>query len=279
MKIDDQTLNYTNCPLCNSSRSKFVFKRINNSSIVRCLDCSLHYMNPMYSEEELNKLYVNSNYFENYGNLDKYFNYNEFAKQNKKSHFFYRLNLLKKYLQEGTMLDIGSGFGDFLDFVSRNSTYRIKGLEINSGARNISKKRFPDILIYNDYVENLKLTEKFNIVSFFAVLEHIRNPHFFIEEIKKILVEKGIIYVSVPNINTYYFLRTKWADYSISLEHLIFYSPKTLTKLMDKHGFELLMMKTKKFDLRNQPIHYRIIHSALPLFNAGKELEAIFRLR
>lgn len=269
-----------NCPVCNNSKFKKIFERDNNTTIVKCKECSLHYMNPIYSDKELDKFYVESDYFNVYGeNIDGLLKYNLNATSNKDSHYFYRLNLIRKFLSKGSkVLEIGSSFGDFTNFLQKND-YDAYGLEINHQARKISNDRFPSLFVYDKYLDKIDENAKFDLIVFYAVLEHITDPIAFIQSVKNRLNEGGFVYISVPNINTYYFLRNKWADISTSLEHVVFYNGETLTNLMNKFGFEKKIIATKKFDLKNQPIHYRIVHYLLQFIGAGKELEAIYQLK
>jgi SAM-dependent methyltransferase len=48
-----------------------------------------------------------------------------------------------------------------------------------------------------DY-DKLQVTKKFNTIFCFEVLEHLFNPLFFLERLKDILTDDGIIYLSTP---------------------------------------------------------------------------------
>src|SRR3989338_9644251 len=103
------------CNYCKSPKYKIIFSKITNSKeyrILECQNCSLCYLHPQPSPQEISDLYKKE-YFS--GPLGKtgYTNYQEIDSQ------LYleaemRLKLIKSYLSRGTLLDIGCGYGHFL---------------------------------------------------------------------------------------------------------------------------------------------------------------------
>ena len=49
-----------------------------------------------------------------------------------------------------------------------------------------------------DFNENTNITNKYDTILCFEVLEHVMNPLLFLEQLKKLLKKYGIIYMSTP---------------------------------------------------------------------------------
>ncbi|MEX1188857.1 MAG: methyltransferase domain-containing protein, partial [Bacteroidia bacterium] len=72
----------------------------------------------------------------------------------------------------------------------------------------------------------------------FEVIEHINTPNQEISNFNKLLRKGGFVYVTTPNFNSLlrYYLKGKYNVIGWP-EHLSYYTPSTLEKLMTKHGF------------------------------------------
>jgi len=81
------------------------------------------------------------------------------------------------------------------------------------------------------------------------VLEHVSLLNDRINEIKRILKNTGILVVAVPNCNSLdaKFYKEFWAAYDVP-RHLYHFTQNSMTKLMEKHKFELQKIMPMKFD-------------------------------
>lgn len=100
------------------------------------------------------------------------------------------------------ILDVGCGDGHFLDLVRKNiseSSINFYGLEHTNESILAAKSRGFEIYDFhiNENISEL-ITERFDAIVLFHVLEHVENPVDFLQNILSILNKGGNIYISTP---------------------------------------------------------------------------------
>lgn len=137
------------------------------------------------------------------------------------------------------VLDIGCRTGDFLNHFDK-SKYSLFGVELNKHNAEIARTR--GINIYSDYVENILFNEKFDIVTCYAVLEHLEYPSSVIEKLASLVNPNGVMVILIPTIECK--IRKEldkngihWHMYSPP-QHLNFFSRKFLDEIMALNQLE-----------------------------------------
>lgn len=97
-----------------------------------------------------------------------------------------------------TVLDVGCGAGAFLD-LAREAGLKTFGLELNRVAA--SRARAKGHLIFEQLLNELDpaRTQKFDLITFFQVLEHVANPVSVLCDASRFLSSSGHIAVAVPS--------------------------------------------------------------------------------
>ena len=187
---------YNSCKICNSD----VLTENRTYSLVRCQSCDLVFCSKEYRENDFKVLYDN---LYNVGNNPKYeihsgVEYNE-MKSGKIAIGYNRRKLIKKNVRASDrVLEIGSGNGLVGLFLKKNFDVQYTGIEID---HETSKKAiaFGLNVINSDYKVIQNLSEKFDVIMMWEVLEHIQDLDFCLKLLKKSLSENGRIILSVPN--------------------------------------------------------------------------------
>jgi len=141
-------------------------------------------------------------------------------------------SLLKSLnVRSGSHLDIGGGDGQFsLFFKKNNKSWKTSVFEVNK--KRLNEFKFKNF--YRIYSGNLnKIKQKFQLITFFHVLEHVTNPLQFLQTARNLLSKDGIIICVIPSyekVNSDFFI----------LEHLNFFSQKTLDFAAISSGLQLL---------------------------------------
>ena len=260
------------CPICNFSSfnilrknqyknmSKKYLKSIFLSSsdmpiidqVVKCKKCLLVYLNPRINSKLINKSYKdNKDYiFSKYNAAREKTFYNNIKK-------FFKYKKIKN-LNNKNILDIGCGGGSFLNVI-HNLGGKPYGIEPSKWmVKNIKKKN--NFNVYAKTIENFNIKIKFDIISLWDVLEHLTNLNKSISAIKKKLVREGLLIVNVPDHGSWQrkLLKFNWPFY-LNV-HLYYFEKETITKLMKKHGFNLIYENK----------HYQILPLKYILFIASK---------
>lgn len=240
-----------NCPICDSSESKFLGWRGGEAhhnksgvktSIVRCLICSHQYPNPMPfpQNENLDDLYVNA---------EEYFRGHEVEKKKQMG-----LELLSDFEQKlgkkGRFLDVGCAAGEFL-WAAKERGWEYEGVDPSSEFIRIGREHL-GVEGRVCLLEDAKFPDNyFDAVTMSSVLEHIYNPYELLSEIRRILKPGGYFWFDAPNEDGLYmkagnfYMKLQGRDWVVTMAptfppyHVQGFNPKSLKKLLKRADFEL----------------------------------------
>lgn len=261
-------LEYTNCDLCGENRTNLFLEaesEVNKEKfrIVRCDNCGLIYLNPRPVKEIIGRYYPVESYYSYQDFTDKKLNYREWLKQVSLEGYYNSKNVFKKFLSwllvrnflivvpkgiKGRLLDIGCGSGEFLNQM-KNFGWEVYGVEINQESADMGNKRGLNIFCGElggaDFPQNY-----FDIMILSQTLEHVYSPGAYLEKIYQLLKEEGLLIIGVPNIGCMEsrIFRENWHDLDVP-RHLYFFSVPTLGCYLEKYGFEVEQVLSKKFSL------------------------------
>ena len=234
-------LQFTKCPICSSEGNiKILYKNlIENKSILECPKCSIQYLYPYPTEDELNEIYSEGYVAWGIGNEDTF-------SEMKKSKFRKLLKYTTKYCNKGNLLDFGCGPGYLME-EAKKIGFNVYGAEFGEYAANIAKNKFGEDRIFAGNIENCKFQDNFfDIVIMSDLLEHIVNPVSSLKKVNAILKNTvnsnggGYCMITTPNTNslTAKLLKSKWHRYM--LEHLVYFNKNSMEKLAELTGFKVI---------------------------------------
>lgn len=173
-----------------------------------------------------------------------------------------REDITIKFLKgkRGVILDVGCGSGSLL-FKVRDSFDKLYGIDISKNRIKKAKiiaKKFGDSNKFSFLVQDINKKINFpdnffDVVTAIAIVEHIFDPYFVIDEIYRILKRGGIFIIEVPNI-AYLKYRVQllfgklpvtssplnWREIGWDGGHLHYFTKKSLEKLLMESGFKIL---------------------------------------
>ncbi|WP_298314851.1 class I SAM-dependent methyltransferase [uncultured Aquimarina sp.] len=156
-----------------------------------------------------------------------------------------KVKLISKLHQgTGTLLDIGAGTGDFL-IEANNKNWEVTGLEPNEQARALAKAK--GIVLEPDATR--LLSNSFDVITMWHVLEHVPDLSAQIKELKRLLKRGGNLIIAVPNFKSYdaLYYKSFWAAYDVP-RHLWHFSKNSMKTLFEKEGMMLEKTKPLLFD-------------------------------
>ncbi|HUN61521.1 MAG TPA: class I SAM-dependent methyltransferase [Candidatus Sulfotelmatobacter sp.] len=170
-----------------------------------------------------------------------------------------RLAHLLPTAKAGSLLDVGTGIGQFLA-LARPHFSEVCGTEVSESAIQIARNKYGLELLRGE-IQNINFEgKKFDNITLFHVLEHVPNPRAVIEKCVSLLSDGGILAVAVPNdlytFRQQRFLRTILArklrrsvelglpkivlDGTVSEIHLSHFTPEVLARLLKNSGLSLV---------------------------------------
>ncbi|MFO7558536.1 MAG: methyltransferase domain-containing protein [Desulfobacterales bacterium] len=217
-----------NCPLCGASHTKLLFKRPDYThrisdvyfKVVRCVRCSFVYINPRPSESEIHAYYPNEFYDVHHSPEDTLAIKKEMlqAKLNKVDH-----------LEPGRALDIGCGKGEFLHMMQQQE-WKVSGVEFSSKPPNL----FDIDIHYGDLDQAPFEPCSFDLITMWAVLEHVYRPVDMLKKVNSLLKNSGTAVILVPNFHS---IPGRLMRHDDIPRHVNMFTKKTFKKIAALTGF------------------------------------------
>lgn len=229
------------CPLCGSADHRLLFQISDRDGVtdhvfnlVECRSCSLTYVNPRPTGEELADYYP-----------AVYYGVNSTAVMSRVSGLCRswvqsrRVKQIGKHGQVGRALDIGCGTGDLLLTLQKKG-WETYGVETSENGAKIARKRLGQQIYNKELVECHFPDEHFDLIVLWHVLEHLLEPKRDLAEIRRVLKKDGGLVLALPNADSLLarFCRRHWYHWDVP-RHLCHYSPKTLNRLLHEAGFAI----------------------------------------
>ncbi len=230
------------CSLCNSQilKKRTGSVRDNkNLEIFECLNCGLVFL----SENS----HIDDKFYED-SNMHQDFDFNKWRNETLVEDMR-RFKFLENSLINKKILDFGSGNGGFLKF-AKDISKKVLGVELEKAV--ISHYKEEKIPLEND-LNNIN--EKFDLITSFHVIEHIKEPLEILEKLSNLLEENGKLIIEVPNANdallTIY-ENEAFSHFTYWSCHLYLYTRHTLELLAKKAGLEVEFIKhIQRYPLSN----------------------------
>ncbi|MBI1911569.1 MAG: class I SAM-dependent methyltransferase [Deltaproteobacteria bacterium] len=118
---------------------------------------------------------------------------------------WYHKQVLGRKIKGKSLIDIGCGTGIFLS-EAKKLGYDVYGIDFDRSNIKVAKEKYKIENVFCYSVAELKKKfgkHRFDIVTFFEVLEHLDSPKKFLDDIKDLLTPGGVIALSVPNRNRF----------------------------------------------------------------------------
>lgn len=235
MNIAPESLPTLHCEVCkNSNPDNFRFLyRFPDCEVVECAACRFTFV-PQYWRTQTS--------YENYKSAAVAEHIRKGNNWIKIQRHKLRIQLIKKYKKTGKLLDIGSGWGHFL-LTAGQCGYQIKGVELDNEPYKYSTEDLKLPVEKRNFFE-FPDGDKYDIITLWDVLEHIDAADPFIEKCSKITADNGIIVIQVPQIDSSIAKKKKNTWNMMGLDHVNYFSPKTIAMLLNRHGYHVETVKS-----------------------------------
>lgn len=225
------------CPLCGSKDFKKLFEAkdwvfgIGDDwfSVRRCDECSVGYVSPRPAEAAMTKYYP-AQYYWSYER--------EAAPVEWETVLSHRMRQLEAKarvtlnMAPGRLLDVGAQKGEFIWFM-RQRGWQAEGVELDNAVPN--PQSLP--IQYGDFLLMDLESASFDVVTAWAVLEHVYEPGLFVEKVATLLKPGGRFVVLVTNLNSIQSRLFRADDYP---RHLTVFTRKSIRKLAERYGLRVV---------------------------------------
>ena len=190
------------CPLCGAfdTREEFWAKDPHygisgRHRLVKCNQCRLVFLYPMYSDQKLKAFYP-ADYYAYHPEVQ----IGRTKATAKKLLGYWQSTKDPKFKTPGKILDVGCGAGAFLSMM-RDRGWSVHGVEVNESAVQRAREQGLDVFC-GSLDEAMLPTESFDYIRASHSFEHMTRPHETLEEMRRLLKPDGKLLIAVPNYDS-----------------------------------------------------------------------------
>ena len=234
------------CPSCGNEiredyfKRKYFYKPLSKEyKLYHCDKCDLEFWTPL---EFVKEIYEN----------EELWCYGEFHQgliELAEDHLFF-LDSYKGKTSGLKLLDIGCGNGSFI-YKAKELGFDVYGIDVDSKSIRAASEKLGLKNVYNmsldEFVEYAKREGlKFDVITFFQVLEHQTDPSGFIQKVKELLSSGGRVVGAVPNRNRLFAEFTRSGrNFDFPPHHFLWFNKKALENIFLINSFKVRVSKLK----------------------------------
>lgn len=136
-------------------------------------------------------------------------------------------NYSLKYASDKNVLDYGCGSG-YGSHILSDAGYKVTGVDIDEEILIYARKTYRSENLIFKHISELS-NEKFDIITAFQVIEHVKNPRYLLSKLRSLLKPEGLILLSTPDKKNrlFTFIQRPWNIYhykefsSSAFKHLL----------------------------------------------------------
>ncbi|MBU1912875.1 MAG: class I SAM-dependent methyltransferase, partial [Candidatus Omnitrophica bacterium] len=143
--------------------------------------------------------------------------------------------------EKGQVLDVGAGNGNFLRFMKEKG-WKCSGTEVSEYMVNLCNLSGLDV--HKGELCDIKFQTQFDIITFWASLEHMKNPARDLKIARQLLKKGGRLVIWVPNICSLEarLFKKYWHHLEVPT-HYSQFRPQTLRYLLEKTGYKVTKIR------------------------------------
>lgn len=233
--INPEVLEGIRCCVCNNNqKDKFDLRHSGlNYQVYECGSCGFYFIPPFfrkqvqytqYKDESVSKAVRAGN---NWVKIQRH---------------KLRMKFIKKFIPKGKLFDLGAGWGHFM-LAAKEMGYEVSGIEISEQPYLYCVQ---DLKLPVEHLDFFKLPvdRTYDIITMWDVLEHIDEAGTFLAKCNQHTVSGGYLFLQVPQIDSYIAKREGGNWKMMGLDHVNYFSKKTITRILSNHGYEVLSIKS-----------------------------------
>jgi len=220
------------CPICGSGEFAPVCE-VRGFAYVGCAGCRSVRQFPYPSDADISRFYAD--YYAKKSTDRGYLSEAAFAGfQNDKQHTFSDLGLAGDAFADRSVLDVGCGTGQFVQMMAGRAK-SVEGIDVSAECIDIARSNALNCSL-KDF---LSVTSKYDVITMWHVVEHLREPRSYLEQAHRVLNPGGWLLVETPVIGA--ISRSFGASwrYYLPVEHLNLFTQESLFSACAEAGFDV----------------------------------------
>ena len=247
MTLSKKTYEPVACLLCGGSETELLESTGQfgwDTYVSICKNCGLVFLNPRWTKEDYANFYATE--------YDQYYRFNESEateKEQRKAKAVWRRLSHHASRSFTTALDIGCGLGWNLHYLRQQSPgLAIAGIEPSDICADHFVKKIGGELIARDVDSDWHLAnqERFDLIVFRHVLEHLLDPIAALKKVSQALSPEGLLYIAVPDMMH---PDGSLQDFWYRCVHTYYYSRTTLSRLAAQAGLVPVVVREENSEL------------------------------
>lgn len=270
-RLIEEGREFISCHAC-GGRDCCPFIRDPGHQVVQCTRCGLYYVNPVPTESALAQQVQGSVAYTEDQLLKRVF----FRRRAEEL-----FNRVEKLVPPGSLLDVGCAIGTELA-VGRARGWKVTGIELSESSVRIAREAGFDVRSV-PLVKNRFPDHSFDLITMNHVLEHVAHTPAFMREVRRILSDRGLLFISLPNVHAWrFYLQRGSYSWTFHGDHYIHFSVRTLPQLLKRYAFEVLDISTSRWldfhdPVESRPRLFQAINRAAEQRDLGIEIFCLAR--
>jgi SAM-dependent methyltransferase len=161
------------------------------------------------------------------------------------------INKLSHYCHgAGSLLDFGCGKGTFAA-IAKSKGWKAVGVETNTARATYARSVYSLEVNTDNYTNGQIFPERFSAISFFHVIEHLKQPAELLTALcDSNLATPGVVVIEVPNFNSWQrkLAGRHWHHLDFP-RHINHFTPQSLLKLAEQSGLTMISKNYFSFHL------------------------------
>ena len=163
-----------------------------------------------------------------------------------------RYEFLKEKVTNQDVLDFGCGIGGFLDY-TKQIAKSVVGIELEEALQASFKSR--ELTVFRNINYAKESGNKWDLITAFHVIEHLKDPVEMIKELSTLLNEEGEMIIEVPSSEDALlslYNSSQFQNFTYWSQHLFLFNQRTIHLLVEKTGLKLNWIKhIQRYPLSN----------------------------
>jgi SAM-dependent methyltransferase len=204
-------------------------------ALARCKDCGFYYLSPRLAASEMAERYSAADYYAS-EDATGYGAYDSQAATLGRTYRALVRQLRARGLTGGRLLEVGAGYGYFLA-QAREAFERIDATELAPDA--VQRAALHADEVWTGGIEAVPEERRYDLVIALQVVEHVYEPHAFVERAVQLVRPGGHLLLAAPNMASplRHLLGARWPSFKVP-EHVSYFDAASLGRLMSTHGVQ-----------------------------------------